>query len=752
MTTPTTARRLAAGAVAAATLAGGLMALPAHAADSVYDITIKAASAEAGGDNTLKGRRYTAYKLADYVDGTFVNKGDPQLDGVAVDTPDALKPDLDRVLAKTTGVSDVSSLPGWADAGRDPVAWMGGFRQTLGSSNQADGTFGFGWNDSGPQHKGNNSPDKAYTGSVREFADNIVKDAAALAKVETQEHSDTVTCTAAASCTIPLKSSGLYLILDSAPEDKGTYTDNNGFTNTWNIGVTQPMIVPTKADKADLATQSGYATTDGTTLGTVGKLGEIVVKNVADQDVLPTTPPKRRDETVNPGKDAADNGSDIGDTVPYIVNYRIPDMSAYKAAFDNHDQWIYNYRIIDQTDPGLKITDVNQVTVTIPGIDGKTITVKPTPVSALPSYAADGAGTPDGQQGEPDAWVYLRNDDANDSSHLVVGLGRWIVKNYGDIARNDKTQTMYGHEFTVRYTATVTPKVLQHQNMTKNDNHLEYSANPDNVNSGKVVPTPEVKIRQWTYDIDLHKRAATSNTGLEGAKFQVTVKDKKNPADAKTNGATMKWVLVDGTAGDYRQAVAGDQNPTDTVTTGKDGLLRLRGLDLGTYTLTETAAPRNYQPLNSSEDVTIAATFMDDKTNWTTPDAQTSVSETITKNNSILALKKMFTFETPAGGAPAGMVISDTQAIWGAPTDINGKVLAGTPLDVAKNLKDASGAYVADDKTSFIPAGLTLLDQPINVMLAQTGGVIAFGVAGIMGVILVAASVTILVRRRTMVA
>ena len=65
-------------------------------------------------------------------------------------------------------------------------------------------------------------------------------------------------------------------------------------------------------------------------------------------------------------------------------------------------------------------------------------------------------------------------------------------------------------------------------------------------------------------------------------------------------------------------------------------------------------------------------------------------------------------------------------------------------------MKDASGAYVADDKTSFIPASLTLLDQPINVMLAQTGGVIAFGVAGIMGVILVAAGVTILVRRRTM--
>ena len=133
MTTTTMTRRLAAGAVAAATLAVGLMTLPAHAAGSVYDITINAAANEAGGVNTLKGRRFTAYKLADYVDGTFVNKGDKDLDGVAVDTPDALKPDLDRVLAKTAGVSDVSQLPGWKDAGKDPVAWMGGFKQTLGS-------------------------------------------------------------------------------------------------------------------------------------------------------------------------------------------------------------------------------------------------------------------------------------------------------------------------------------------------------------------------------------------------------------------------------------------------------------------------------------------------------------------------------------------------------------------------------------------------------------------------------------------
>lgn len=734
---------------AVAALAGGLAATPANAApaprDTTYDITV---NAPADAPRALDGRQLTAYKLADYVDGTFVNVGNKDLDGVAVNTPDALRGPLDRVLAKTAG-KPVANLPGWKAAGGDPVAWMGGFRQNAGAD-QAAGTFGFGWNDSGPQHKGNNSPTKAYTGTVREFADNIVKDTAALNAVKTQQHSDTVTCHTGASCTIPLTSSGLYLIIDTGAKTTSKWNDQ-----VYNTGTTQPMIVPTKADRKDLATQkvNGKATTDGTRLGTVGPLGVITIKNVTDSEPLPPDrKPKRLDTSTAQGQDAADHASDVGDTIPYIVNYRVPDLSAYKAAYDNKDNWIYNYRIVDQTDPGLKITSVSGVTATIQGIDGKDTTIPLTVTKTLPGYAPTGTGTPDGQPGEQDAWVHLANDDTKDSSHLVVGLGRWLVKNYGDIRVNDKTKTLYGKTITVRYTATVTPKVLQNGNRTKNANHLEYSNQPDKVDNGEYGSTITSRIRQWTYDIDLHKRASTSNAGLAGAKFKVTVKDNANKADAKANGATMKWVLADGTAGNYRQAVAGDQNVTDTVTTGRDGLLRLRGLDLGVYTLTETAAPRNYQQLMHPEDVTIAATFMDDKTNWTTPDVQTSVSETITRNNSILALKKMFTFEAPAAQAPAGMVISDTQAIWGAPTDINGKVLAGTPSDVAKNLKNASGAYVADDKTSFAPAGLTLLDQPINVMLAQTGGVITFGVAGIMGIILVAAGVTVLIRRRTMVA
>lgn len=737
----TTARRTVALTAAVASMAG-LMALAGSAnAAQPYDIVVRAG---ASGANSLKGRQFTAYKLADYVDGTYVSVGDKQLDGVAVDTPASIEANLNRVLAKTTG-KPVAQLPGWKTSGSDPIAWMGGFRQNAGSD-QSAGSFGFGWNESGPQHNGNISPDKAYTGSVREFADNLVKDATALAKVKTQPHSQTVTCGAGESCTIPLtatQGSGIYLILDTAGTTSWNGTNEHGYKNSWTVGVTQPMIVPTKADAKDLATMDGYKPSDPNKLGTTGKLGEITVKNVVDEEELPPHTPKQRDETQNAGKDAADNGSDIGDTVPYAVNYRVADMSAYRAAYDNQDPWIYNYRVIDSTQPGLRIDGAPTVDLYAPSAqlydkDGKAlskaqVTAKPvasiplTRVDAEPGFAAKGQGTKDGQPGEPDAWYYLTTD-GNDHSRMVIGLGKWIVKNYGDLRLNDRTKTLYGAQFSIRYSATVTEKILAHQNMTHNENWLDYSDNPSDVNGGSHHETPHTIIRQWTYDIDLHKRASTSNTGLKGAKFEVTVRDNANPADGKANGSKLSFTAASATAGDYRLTRKGETGST-TVVTGDDGLLRLRGLDLGTYTLTETEPAHNYQLLPKSEDVRVSAKFEDDKTNFTTPDHQTEARLTISKNNSIIPLvKPMFNFAVTQNKAPAGLTITSTDAYWSG--------------------KDKSGAWYADDKTSWVPADLTLWNQPNNVMLAKTGGWVGLGVILIAGGSLIAGGVILLIARR----
>ena len=751
--------------------------------DNPLDIMVNAAGAQEGGWNTLEGRQLTAYKLADYVDGTFVNKGDKQADGVAVETPSALRPHLDRVLARTTGVknNDVNNLPGWVDAGRDPIAWMGGFRQDTGKNDQAAGSWGFGWNESGYQKDGVNSPGKALVGSVREFADNLLIDTNALNAVKGQPHSQTVTCTNAATCKVTVPSTGVYLIIDSSKGLDKTYKspkkDANGnvCVTKKNILSSQSMIVPTQADAKDKAA----GTTDGTRLGSVGKLGVITIKNQAGEDVEPCGQAKSLDGSKPEGMDANDHGSDVGDTIPYIVHYDVPDLSKYKNAFDNKDKWVYTYRVIDTTSKGLRIND-GTLSITIPGTYGNTpVTITPTKVDKLPDAWTDvSKSTGDGQPNEPDAWYAVERDylGNKDATHLVIGLGRWLVKNYGEIRGTDNTHTLYQHEMTIKYTATVTPAALDNGNRVWNDNYVKYS---DLTNSGITFDTPHTKIKQWLYDIDLTKKSSTSLAGLQGAKFTVKYKlldygNNQHNTDMKKEDTPLSWVELGKDTGVYRLATAEDKTGTTTIVkSGKNGKLGLHGVDLGTYTLTETEAYPNYRKLQKSERITVNATFINHGfTSETTKDGhvvatdtypahQTGAVLTITQENQVLG-QRMFTFskgvkkeglsfrtwsENEKNFVPVDESSKAQKAIWGAPTDQKGNVY---PDAQGLMLQTKDGAYVADDKTNWLDMQLTLRNQPNNVMLAQTGAQIMFGVTGIIGIILVGTGITLLVRRRMM--
>lgn len=727
-------RFIAASAVALALAAQA--ALPA-AADTTTDapltITVKASDESS---RSLKGRRLSAYKLAEYVDGTYVSVGDEALDGVAVNTPDQLKTVLNPVLARTTGVGDVAELPRWKLSGEDPIAWMGGFRQNEGSD-QSAGAFGFGWNPSGRQGMGNNSTRKAYVGSVREFADHLVRDDAAWECITKQPHASAPEAGADdKAVTIPLgdkHGSGIYLVVDDA--QSATWREEAGAAEAgvgkvWNTGVSQPMIVPTQPEAADLATLDGHAPSDRTTLGTVGKLGEVVIKNTTDSEIVPEHNPKQRDEEIEidgrrPGVDAADNASDIGDVVPYVLRYMVPDLSAYKAASDNALPWAYHYRVIDRTTPGLSI-DAGTARVTIENPQsGKTQELPLTEVERLPDTPKDGQAGPEGQPGEPEAWVHVEQKEGG-GSNLTIGLGRWLVRNYGDIAANDATKTLYGAQLAIRYTAHVDAAILDNGNHAHNENWVEYSNNPSDVTSGKTVTTPHAIVRQWTYDLDLVKRSSTSDATLAGARFEATVERTGNKQDAKRDGEPLSLVSIGD--GIYRHAAESERDrAVGTVVTGSDGRLSIRGLDLGSVTLRETASPENYQTLPQAETFTISAKFTDDPSTWTTPDAQTEATLTITQRNAILPLKRpMLHFALTPGQAPTGMTLTATSASWSG--------------------KDETGAWVADDKTSWLDVQLVLWNQPNNVMLAATGADVNFAVALLLGVVFLCVGMAMLMR------
>lgn len=707
-----------AGAILALTaLIAPICALPASA-DEPYDIVIHAGS----DTNALRGRRLTAYKLADYMDGTYVSIGDENLDGVAVRTPGPLRATLNPVLAKTTGVSDVSELPGWDASGKDPIGWMGGFRQADGSD-QSSGDFGLGWNVSGPRQTGLSSPDKAYAGTVREFADNIVADDSAMDAVLSQPHSEQVVCDGSETCTIPLdaeQGSGIYLVIDTEDDAAWNESVEDG-ESTYVTGSSQPMIVPTKPDDRDIAPLvAGTELMDRTALGTLTRLGEATIKNVTDQEVLPDCEdclPKQRDEREDAGKDAADNASDVGDVIPYVVRYRIPDLSAYRNALDNSRPWTYTYRVEDSTSAGLRI--IGAPKATIGDADGQAVEIPLTASEQSVPIPSDEHVDVDGQSNEPaDAWYHLSTED-DDSSALTIGIGRWLVKNYGDLAANDGKKTLYGHTVEITYSAQLTERVLDAGNTASNRNRLVYSNRPDDVTDGRTWTTPEVTVKQWTYDIDLGKRSNGSREGLASAAFTLTVDDAMNDADRKENGQRLGFVKI--SDGVYREAKP-DESGTERVITGRNGNLRLRGLDIGAYLLREVEPPSGHRLPTEEEKITISAVFEDDTTDYVTPDVQTELAMSITQNNRIGFPKRAaFAFQTDEARLPAGLALTHTDgtqtARWSG--------------------QDESGAYYADDKTDWLPAELTLLNQQEGGMLASTG-VLAFVPASIALVLLLA--------------
>lgn len=131
----------------------------------------------------------------------------------------------------------------------------------------------------------------------------------------------------------------------------------------------------------------------------------------------------------------------------------------------------------------------------------------------------------------------------------------------------------------ITYTATVNEKAIQ-SNKETNTATLKYSNNPADKNS---FEESSVKVDVFSFNIVINKYATgNENTKLEGAKFVL-----KN--------AESKYYKYD-TATKVVSWVAGKADATE-VSTGADGAARFDGLQAGTYSLEETAAPAGYNQL-----------------------------------------------------------------------------------------------------------------------------------------------------------
>lgn len=153
-----------------------------------------------------------------------------------------------------------------------------------------------------------------------------------------------------------------------------------------------------------------------------------------------------------------------------------------------------------------------------------------------------------------------------------------------------------------------------------NDPNEAYNPNPSDGTENKPTgksQTPEDKVVVFTYQLDVTKVDGVTNAGLADAYF--TLKNSSTKYATATGGKITGWV---------------DSSASATkLKSGSDGKLNIIGLDDGSYTLDETAAPSGYNLLTSGINVLIDSTTANgDNWNGNAVDALTALKVSVNGN------------------------------------------------------------------------------------------------------------------------
>lgn len=201
----------------------------------------------------------------------------------------------------------------------------------------------------------------------------------------------------------------------------------------------------------------------------------------------------------------------------------------------------------------------------------------------------------------------LQNEIAQGFEKKVEGQNLTVTFTYDTLVQNS-ISTVY-----VAYTATVNSQAVNGTDPLKNTAKLTFAKDPYQANvNGEITDTEIV----YTYGLDITKVAEDQNTALTGAQFTL----KEN--DQELN-------FVKNTDGSYTLASAADQNTTTTLEVDGQGKLVLKGLDTGTYTLTETK-PANGMVLPKNPVTTV--TLVDGEPDGTLDINNTKVESSIVPN------------------------------------------------------------------------------------------------------------------------
>ena len=138
-----------------------------------------------------------------------------------------------------------------------------------------------------------------------------------------------------------------------------------------------------------------------------------------------------------------------------------------------------------------------------------------------------------------------------------------------------------GKSVAVTYNATVNGNAVVNKTGGNNNKvELEYSNNPEKATDVKKL---EDNVPVYTFAFDLKKLDGADDSRLAGAKFQMK------------NGDDVLYFTVSGET--YTLSDKNAEGATNVIETVSAGDITFKGLDAGTYTLTETDAPSGYAKL-----------------------------------------------------------------------------------------------------------------------------------------------------------
>ena len=264
--------------------------------------------------------------------------------------------------------------------------------------------------------------------------------------------------------------------------------------------------------------------------------------------------------------DNSDLGYAVGDTVTYRLDVAIP---VYPEAGPN--EVIYKtFKVGDTMGTGLDFDGIGTVKVY---------------ANTSPNTYAEG----DLVRNEGNANYTVATVTKDGDPKVIVGFE--INFKY-DALKTAVGNATYVH---VVYTATLNEKAFTTDDLG-NTAYVEVNTNPYDEDSYEKTT---VKKKVYTYGINVTKvDIEKPDTTLKGAEFILKDTDGKAIEFAKVSDG----VYVKYDADNYTKEE--NVTPVTTLVVDDDGTLQLQGVDVGTYTLTETKAPGGYQ-LPANPDTTI---------------------------------------------------------------------------------------------------------------------------------------------------